>query len=364
MGLNKLAHRIDNGTIMKAKIIAIACLPLALVACGGGGGGGGTTAATTPSALVLTAKVNGATVASFTVAAGETKVLGISNGQEVEIDASQPAVLLNKSFGAAQANETVNTSTQYKATVSSVNHTIGKLVFSSTTSPTPATVTLAIRGSSTTFDAVPPKVGDAFTYSENDVRLDNTPVKFDDLTHAVTVLKSDGGWTEEFRSPSNSVVQVVQFTVNGNRTSYHDNTATTANGGCIDAGFNPEERLLAFPLTENGNGWTGQWTTSCGSNSQVETFVATPKGFETITTAAGVFNALRIETTTTVTNSTDVGLKAVGGGYQQTVTEWFDPVLGRNIRYQGARTYPGGNPSPASAYLSKVNIDLVKAIKN
>jgi hypothetical protein len=355
------------GMIMKAKLIAITCLPLALVACGGGGGGGSSPNTSTP--ITLTAKINGVPVASFSVSSGESKVLGITTGQEVEFDSVQASTLVQEpSFGGAQATISARTPNQFKASVTAVNHAIGKLVFASQASPTlpPATVTLSIRGSSTTFGPVKPVVGDAFTYSENDIQVDAKPVKFDNITHAVTTVNADGSWVENYRKPDSSVIQTVQLNASGNRTSYRDATAA-ASGGCVTATFTPEEKLLSFSplLQESGAPWTGEWDTVCSDSTKVigsqhESFTATPGKFETITTQAGVFNALRIDTKTVVTNSTDVNLP--GRTYSQTVTEWFDPVLGRNIRYQGKRTYVS---TPAlNTFLTDVNIDLVSAVKN
>jgi hypothetical protein len=346
---------------MKAKLIAITCLSLALTACGGGGGG--SNAPTGATTLQLTAKINGQSV-PFTIKAGESKVLGVLTGQEVELDASEPAILVTKSFGAAQPAETANSPTQYKVKLTSTNPTIGKLAFNTASSAALATVTLAIQGSSTSFNAVTPVVGDSFTYSEVDKQLGSTQDFAQPLsTHVVTALNTNG-WTEVYKDPSGATYQTVQLNGNGNRVSYVAPTADPTTG-CTNVTFVSEEKLLAFPLTPSSQ-YNGQWQTICGSvtnptNSQTETFTAQAKGLVQIATPGGYFNAMQIDTTTVVTNSTQTTLP--GRTYQQTVTEYFDPVLGRNVRYTGKRTYPAGNPT-SGVWLTDVQIDLVGAVKN
>jgi hypothetical protein len=224
-----------------------------------------------------------------------------------------------------------------------------------------ATVTLTIRGNNPNFDAVRPTKDDAFTYAENDTRLDGVAVPFPNSKHVVTSVDSaTGAWNESFFDPSNVVTSNVNFNAQGNRVGYQ---ATAADpGGCKDARFEPEEKLLTFPLAV-GLTYSGSWTTRCLPNdSQVETLTAEVKAYEQVTTAGGVFNALRIEQFTRVTNSTDIRLP--GKGYEQNVTVWFDPILGRNVKYSGVRTYPGGAPTDPTQFLSKTNIELIKTIKN
>lgn len=350
---------------MKLTIIAIACITATLTACGGGGGGSSTTvpSQTTPTtSFSLTAKVDGAAVNNFVVNSGEAKVLGLTTGQEVEITTSAPSVLVSKSFGKATADVRSETSTVFRAMLTSTDHTTAKLVFALATDPTKvATVTLTIRGTNPNFAAVTPIKGDAFTYAENDKRLDGVPVTFPDSTHLVTAVDSaTGNWTEQYINPPNVVMSNVNFNAQGNRVGYQ---ATAADpNGCKDARFEPEEKLLVFPLTVNGT-YSGSWTTRClPSDSQIETLTATVKAYEQITTRGGVFNALRIEQITKVTNSTDVRLP--GRGYEQTVTVWFDPILGRNVKYSGVRSYPNGMPTDPSQFLSETNIELINTVKS
>jgi hypothetical protein len=98
-------------------------------------------------------------------------------------------------------------------------------------------------------------------------------------------------------------------------------------------------------------------------DSQDESINARVVGYESLTTAAGVFIALRIDEVTTVTNSTNAALP--GGGYSQTVSVWFDPVLGGNIKFSGVRSYNGTlSTGQAASLIQSTNIELVSYVKN
>ncbi|HEX8885180.1 MAG TPA: hypothetical protein VF797_11880 [Noviherbaspirillum sp.] len=346
---------------MKLKLLTISFLGASLVACGGGGGGGGgNSGIDTSVAYQLTARINGVDVPNFTVKPGESKVLGITTGQDVEIIANAPSTLLAPDNGAASAEVLTNTSTNYRARFTTTQHTIAKRVFTQSTNPlNTAGVVITVSSNDANFNAVTPKVGDRFTYSETDKTLAGTTVPFPLSTHIVTALTTVG-WDEDFANPGPVVMSKVNFTKNGNRIGYQA-TANDPNG-CKNALFNPEEKLLEFPLFQ-GKTYGSSWTTSCAPDSQLETFSAVVGPYEQVTTAGGVFRAFSIETKTVVTNSTD--LRLPGKGYQQTVTVWFDPILGRNVKYRGIRSYPGGEPTTnRDKFLTETNIDLTNVVKN
>ena len=190
------------------------------------------------------------------------------------------------------------------------------------------------------------------------------------MTQRVTAVNPDGTWTETYLNTSNAPIGVASYTSQGNRTSFRNDAASTQT--CNSTGnklsrYTPEEKLLAFPLTV-GSTFNGAWKATCGTDtaivdSQDESISARVVGYESVTTAAGVFNALRIDETTTVTNSTNAGFP--GGGYTQTVSVWFDPVLGRNIKFSGVRKYIGTPTAAQSASLVETtNIELVSYVKN
>ena len=323
--------------------------------------GGGSSSTSTTAAYQITAPINGLDVPDFVVKPGESKVLGIATGQDVEIIANAPSTLLTSDNGATSAEVLTNTSTNYRARFTTTQHTIAKRVFAQSANPlNTAGITITVNSSDNAFGAVIPKVGDRFTYAETDKTLAGNTVVFPLSTHVVTALTATG-WNEDFVNPGPTVMSTVNFNSRGNRLGYQ----ATANdpSGCKNAVFSPDEKLLEFPLFQ-GKTYGSSWMVSCASDSQLETFSATVGGYEQVTTAGGVFKALRIETKTVVSNSTDTRLP--GRGYEQSVTVWFDPILGRNVKYSGQRIYPLGAPASniAQFFLSDTHIDLVNAIKN
>jgi hypothetical protein len=195
-----------------------------------------------------------------------------------------------------------------------------------------------------------------------DERLDGTPVVFPNTTHRVGLVNTDGSWRESLLNPANLLLSTVDVTKYGNRTAV---VATTSDPqGCNargdkDGKFSPEEKLLDFPLFVNKT-YTGAWLTTCGTtDSQAESMNTKVVGYEAVTTSAGVFNALRIEQTTIVTNSTNTAY--LGKGYTQQVSLWFDPVLGRMVKYSGQRTYE--SPDVSRTLPSKTTIELVSYVR-
>lgn len=312
-------------------------------------------------AYQLTARINGVDVPNFVVKPGESKVLGITTGQDVEVIASAPFTLLTSDNGAAVGDVLTNTSTNYRARFTTAQHTIAKRVFAQSANPlNTAGIIVTVSSDVSSFGAVAPKIGDRFTYSENDKTLAGTTVAFPLSTHIVTALTT-AGWNEDFVYPGPLVMATVNFNSFGNRLGYQ--ASANDPSGCKNALFTPEEKLLDFPLFQ-GKAYSSAWTTTCAPDSQLEIFSATVGPYEQVTTPGGVFRAFRIETNTVVSNSTD--LRLPGRGYEQKVTVWFDPILGRNIKYRGVRTYPAGAPSGSSTqyFLAETAIDLVNAVKN
>lgn len=350
---------------MKLKYIPIAFLGATLVACGGGGGGGGgaSTPAQVNNGFVLSAKVNGVAVPDFSVSAGEGKVLGLLTGEEVELTASSPYTIVRRDYGRATADVRSETTNNFRSAFNTVENTTATLVFGINNDPgKTASVTFTIRGTSSSFNPVTPKVGDAFTYAETDKTLAGTTVPFPDIRRVVTSLNATtGGWTEDYIDTRRNVVLTkAVLNAQGNRTEY---TATENDpAGCKPATFEPAEQLLVFPLQVN-TPYQSSWLARCApSNSQNESLTASVLAYEKVTTRGGVFNALRINQVTRVTNSTNQGLPS--RGYEQNVTVWFDPILGRNVKYSGVRTYPGGEPADKTAFLSNTDIELINIVKN
>jgi hypothetical protein len=364
---------------MKLKFIVITIMTAALAACGGGGGGSTTAAgqtsisgpdgatatvnsnssapATSASALVLNAKVNGADVPGFAVTAGSTQAITINSGQELEITSSVPTVFGGNMRSAVAAVRT-SSFTVYKAVLGAADDTTATLTFTSISNPT-KTATAMVTVKAASFAAVQPKAGDSFVYLENDQQFNGALATFSPVTHRVDVVNSDGSWKESYLDTSSQVLSIVDMDADGNRMRAQSTSADS--NSCPDALFTPAEKLLAFPLAV-GHTYTGAWTTSCGTDHQDEAVNTKVTGYESVATQAGVFLALRIDQTTTVTNSTNPWLP--GGGYVQNVSIWFDPVLGRGIKYSGTRAYDQTKGTVPPTYLVGMGIELVNASKN
>ena len=353
---------------MKLKFIPIAFLGAALVACGGGGGGGGGGSGTVAQTLTVTAKVNGVVVAGYPATAASAPAITLTSGQELEITSSVPTVFggnLNGAVAAVRANAPGN----YRAVFAASTDTTAALTFTTTSLPL-QTTNVPVTVKATQFQPVRPKVGDSFVYAENDILVNQTAFKFDNTTQRVDLVNADGSWVETYLTSANAPIGAVSYNTQGNRTLFRTDASSAQN--CDDAGnkvkkFSPEEKLLAFPLAV-GSSFNGTWKTTCGTDttvtaSQDESIAATVVGYESVTTAAGVFNALRIDEVTTVTNSTNTAFP--NGGYRQTVSVWFDPVLGRNVKFSGKRTYNGTpTATQATRLVETTNIELVSFVKN
>ena len=352
---------------MKLKFIPIAFLGAALVACGGGGGGGGGSG-TAAQALTVTAKVNGVVVAGYPTTAASAPAITLSSGQELEVTSSSQTAFGGNLNGAV-AVVRANTGTTYRAVLAATTTTDATLTFTTTALPL-QTATLPVKVTAASFNPVTPKVGDSFVYSETDTFLSQATSKFD-ITQRVNVVNGDGTWAETYLTAANSPIGVATYTKEGNRKTFL--TDASASQNCDNLGnkltvFKDEEKLLAFPLAV-GSSFAGSWQTTCGNgstvaNSQDQSISATVARYEAVTTPAGVFNALRIEEVTKVTNSTNIDVP--GGGYTQTVTVWFDPVLGRNVKFSGKRVYldnPTDN-AQRTRLVETTNIELASFVKN
>ncbi|MET0963821.1 MAG: hypothetical protein ABWY05_13540 [Noviherbaspirillum sp.] len=347
---------------MKLKFIPIAFLGAALVACGGGGGGGGG-GSTTAQTLQVTAKVDGVVVSGYPTTAASAPAITLSSGQELEITSSTQTAFGGNLNGAVAAVR-VNNGTTYRAVLASSATTDATLTFTTTALPL-QTTTVPVRVNAASFAPVLPKVGDSFVYSESVVQLNGTATTLPSTRRRVDAVRADGSWSETNLSPSNVELDKVELTRDGNRTV---SIATAANPRPCndrtppdrDSRFIVEEKLLEFPLTV-GKKYTGAWVATCGLlDRQDESITAEVIGYESITTPAGVFNALRIKETTRITNSTNNAF--LGQGYTQEVDVWFDPVLGRNIKFSGVRTY--GSPNVARTLVQRTTIQLESYVKN
>jgi hypothetical protein len=322
----------------------------------------------TVETLQISARVNGVAVSGYPASTAQLPAINLTSGQELEISSSMPTISEVSLNGAIAAVRT-NTATTYKAVLAASTDTTGTLTFSTTAGPLQTmTVPLTVRAAE--FQPVVPKVGDTLIYRETATLANNSAYAFDSTTQRVTTVNPDGSWLESYLTSAGALIGTATYNSHGNRTSFLTDASSAQN--CDDRGsrltrFSPEEKLVAFPLAV-GITFTSAWKTTCGTdttqtNSQDESISARVIGYEVVTTPAGVFNALRIDEVTTVTNSTNVLLP--GGGYRQTVSVWFDPVLGRRVKHSGTRTYAGTLTAAQAAVLVQTSTaELVSFAKN
>lgn len=348
---------------MKLKFIPIAFLGAALVACGGGGGGGGSSSTAVTPTLQVTAKVDGVVVAGYPTTAASAPAITLHSGQELEISSSAQVAIVPTLNGVVAA-ERAKTATTYRAVLAATVDTNASVLFTTPTAP-PLSTTVPVIVKAAAFAAVVPKPGDSFLYSESVVQLNGTATTLPNTRRRVDTVRADGSWAETNLNESNTELAKVELNKDGNRissiaTASNPQTCNDRTPADRDSRFIDAEKLLEFPLTV-GKKFTGSWTATCGTiDRETQTISAEVIGYESITTAAGVFNALRIRETTTVSGSTNSAF--LGAGYSQQVDVWFDPVLGRNIRFSGVRTY--GSPNVSQALVQKTTIDLLSYVKN
>jgi hypothetical protein len=364
------------------KRLAAGCALVAiLTGCGGGGAGnsdstasassvgttGSAATAASPSGtsnapqFVVVTKVDGAMAPGYPATGSILPAVTLNSGQELEITSSvisKIAPNLNGAVAAVKAGPT----TAYKAVLAASSNTNATFTFTPTSAPLLSTSMVPVAVRAAQFQPLVPKVGDFFVYSEKDEQLDSTPAVFPDTTHRVNLVNADGSWRESLLNPNNLQLSTVELTKYGNRTAVLATTSNTEGcnaGGNKDGRFSPEEKLLDFPLFVNKT-YIGAWLTTCGTiDSQAESMNAKVVGYEVITTPAGVFNTLRIDQTTIVTNSTNAAY--LGKGYTQQVSLWFDPTLGRTVKYIGQRTYE--SPDVSRKLLKKATIELVSYVR-
>lgn len=354
------------------KIIISSVLTTILVACGGGGGGGGdngsnsTTSAPAPSGslsaseLVVVAKVDGLIVPGYPAVGNNLPPVALISGQELEIISDANATISSDLNGAVAALKST-TPLNYKAILAANRNTNATItVKSAAVAALGATVPVVIQVAQ--FQPVLPKVGEAFVYSEKDEKLDGTSIVFENTKRKVASVNSDGSWTEQFLNPLDQILSTVNLSKNGNRTSMLAvgiNSQACNASGDREARFSPEEKLLDFPLFVNKS-LDGAWLSTCGTiDGQAESMTAKVIGFENVTTPAGTFNSLRIDQTIVVTNSTNSAY--LGQGYTQKAMLWFDPVLGRMVKFVGQRYYD--SPAVSKTLVSKANIELVSYVR-
>ncbi|AZG15998.1 hypothetical protein [Cupriavidus pauculus] len=317
------------------KWMASFALAAMLGACGGGGddSGGGAT---------LSVSASGSTTQGTSVATGQAASLSVQSGDYLALRTSAPVKW--------QAVITSNQTTVTNQTLNETNWS-GNLV-----SPTGDTIQLTatlVSDASKVFKlnlTVAPqrytspvqKAGEVATYAETSQRL------------------GGGGGTQHIAytttAVSNGIASITGLNIDTNTPSQsytQDQDRNRLTRTYLDNGnvctYAPKRNLYSFPMYV-GKTWSDTWAYSCQAGYRESGAVkATVAGYEPVTTAAGTFNALRINYVITYTNSNDVQLPNGNLGtatYSETVTGWWSPENGRTVKWVSNYGYPTGFSNP------------------
>jgi hypothetical protein len=202
---------------------------------------------------------------------------------------------------------------------------------------------------------VRPKAGTHLVYAQKLTDTLNNSVNRT-MTMDVTAVNADGTFTVHEEDPShNRVISGTvdqslyptdyQYNAIGQPTSWVVTPATGAAFTCTMSQGNPG---APSPLTV-GQGWSANFTETCGTGAGTAFAESgTLAGLETITVAAGTFNAFRFTSTTTRTVN--------GITRTETVTHWRDAsgTDTRTLKSSSAFSYSGGTP-PAGALLTETH---------
>jgi hypothetical protein len=195
----------------------------------------------------------------------------------------------------------------------------------------------------TTYPFVTPVLDSVRTYSQTFVDSSGNTIDYA-LTTQITAVNSDGSYTEASSSPDgvNTVDGITYGTPEND--SYNNQgqelgyTYPTSSGGTGTCTLDPHGAGPPFPLTV-GETWQLQYTLSCNGNAPTSyTQSGTVVDVESVTVPAGAFNALKLQSTITWTNSE-------GTTRQENVTNWRDVETLRSVKESITITLSGTTPT-------------------
>jgi hypothetical protein len=297
---------------------------------------------TVEPAFVLTAKLGGVAVASFSVMPGQSQSLDVQSGQSVELSSTGSVTFSSTQTGGVAAPAPAITTTSWTGSLDSkAGAGTNVITVQSSVDPT-LTATITINAGVEQFAATVRAVNDYVTYTETETRFDGSTVTYD-TTDRVTLVNADKSFLLS-TTTAGAIVRMYGMDADGNRLT-RTFTNSSSNNYCT---YSPKRDKLNYPLYV-GKSWTSTWTYSCSSGSHEDAQVtATVDAYEPVTVAAGTFNALRLHTTTATTNSNDTLLLNGSTGqaaYQLDETCWFAPSVGRTVKCTGTYSYTGTAPS-------------------
>jgi len=318
----------------------VACVMLAgvLAACGGGDGDGG-------SALNVSA--TGSQTQGTSVGAGGSTTLNVQSSDFIRLQTSQPvrwqAVITSDK---TTVTNQVLTETQWSGNL--VSPTGDAITLTATQVSDPSKVfTLKIAVAPQRYNGVAYKVGEVATFAETQVRFNGTTTT-ENLAYTIASVSNGRAMITSADAITNAPDTSYVQDLDRNRLS-----RTYTNGNVCT--YSPKRTLYELPLYV-GKTWTGAWDYACQMGyTEKGAVVGKVETYESITTPAGTFNALRLAFTITYTNSNDTQLPNGAAGnatYKETILGWWAPDLGRIVKWQSNYSYATGfaNPTYMTTY--------------
>jgi hypothetical protein len=325
------------------KWMASCALAAMLCACGGGGDDSGGT---------LNVSASGSATQGTSVGSGQAATLNVQSGDFIALRTSAPVRW--------QAVITSNLTTVTNQTLNETNWS-GNLV-----SPTGDTIQLTatlVSDASKVFKlnltvapqryaAPAQKVGEVATYAETSQRLGGTGGT-QHIAYTTTAVNNGIASVTGFNIDTNTPDQSYTQDKDRNRL-----TRTYLNNGNVCT-YTPKRNLYSFPMYV-GQSWNDTWNYGCVAGYQEKGSIqAKVAGYEPVTTAAGTFNALRINYVITYTSSNDSQLPNGNLGtatYSETITGWWSPEVGRTVKWVSNYGYATGfsNPTYMKVYTQEL----------
>lgn len=200
-------------------------------------------------------------------------------------------------------------------------------------------------GSGQAYAFTPPPSASVRRYTETIVDNSSNSIELG-YTDTVTGVESNGSYQVDVLDPSGTSVTVngtpyfipteaQNLTASGQLTS---ETQTLAGGTSITCTYDPHGSGPDFPV-KVGQTWNLDCTVTCGNNAPVSyTQNGVVSDVESVAVPAGIFNALKLQSTVTWTD-------AKGTTHTQTTSNWRDVATSISVKQSSTTTYAGTLPT-------------------
>jgi hypothetical protein len=193
------------------------------------------------------------------------------------------------------------------------------------------------------FTAGPREVNDTIVWQQTETTVGNTTQQrsYGDRT---TAVEADGSFSFNRGTPAGVTFERYRANADGNRLSRE-----YVNNGNLCT-YDPNRNFVSYPL-HVGKVWASQWNYACALGyRESANQLSAVTGRESITIAAGTFDALRIGYVTLYTRSNDANLHNGATGeaaYLVESTCWWATAVQRIVKCTYKNTYFGATPPPA-----------------